>query len=147
MGDFDHVPAVLKKLGVDILFSNISVQPGKPTKFGVKDGKLIFGLPGNPVSSYMQFEILVKPAIQKLMGGEPINKAVARLPLAKTFKRFKTERLGLIPVMINNSSKVEIVEFHGSAHIFALAKAEGYIMIPLGESEIKEGELVDVRPI
>lgn len=147
MGDFDHVPAVLKKLGVEILFSSISVQPGKPTKFGVKDGKLVYGLPGNPVSSYMQFEILVKPAIQRLMGGEPTEKAIARLPLAKTFKRSKTERLGLIPVKVSDDHKVEIAEFHGSAHIFALANAEGYITIPLGESEIKEGELVDVRPI
>ncbi len=147
MGDYDYVPSVMKKLGIQILFDSIAIQPGKPTKFGVKDGKLIFGLPGNPVSSYMQFEILVKPAIQKLMGGEPNTKSVVRLPLANGYKRKKVERLGLIPVLINDNKKVEAVEFHGSAHIFALAKAEGYIMIPLGESEIKEGELVDVRPL
>lgn len=147
MGDYDYVPSVMKKLGIQILFDSIAIQPGKPTKFGVKDGKLIFGLPGNPVSSYMQFEILVKPAIQKLMGGEPNTKSIVRLPLANGYKRKKVERLGLIPVLVNDKNKVEAVEFHGSAHIFALAKAEGYIMIPLGDSEIKEGELVDVRPL
>ncbi len=147
MGDYDYVPSVMKKLGIQILFDSIAIQPGKPTKFGVKDGKLIFGLPGNPVSSYMQFEILVKPAIQKLMGGEPNSKSVVRLPLTNGYKRKKVERLGLIPVLVNENNKVEAVEFHGSAHIFALAKAQGYIMIPLGESEIKEGELVDVRPL
>lgn len=145
MGDYDYVPVVMKKLGIEILFDSISIQPGKPTKFGVKDGKLIFGLPGNPVSSYMQFEILVKPAILKMMGGEPKSNLIARLPMAKAFKRNKTERLGLIPVSINSENKVFAVDFHGSAHIFALAKANGYIMIPLGESEIKEGEMVDVR--
>lgn len=146
MGDYDYVPAVMKRLGVEILFSSISIQPGKPTKFGVKDGKLIFGLPGNPVSSYMQFELLVKPAIVKMMGGAPKSDLIARLPMATSYKRKKTERLGLIPVSIN-AEKVIAVEFHGSAHIFALAKADGYIMIPMGESEIKEGELVDVRPL
>ena len=147
MGDYDYVPSVMKKIGIKILFDSISIQPGKPTKFGVKDGKLIFGLPGNPVSSYMQFEILVKPAIQKMMGGALKSNMIARLPLAKTYKRNKTERLGLIPVSISNENKVIAVDFHGSAHIFALAKTDGYIMIPMGEPEIKEGELVDVRPL
>ncbi len=147
MGDYDYVPSVMKKLGIQILFDSIAIQPGKPTKFGVKDGKLIFGLPGNPVSSYMQFVILVNPAIQKLMGGVPNTKSVVRLPLSNGYNRKKVERLGLIPVLVNDNDKVEAVEFHGSAHIFALAKAEGYIMIPLGKSEIKEGELVDVRPL
>lgn len=145
MGDFDYVPAVMKQLGIEILFSSIAIQPGKPTKFGVKDGKLIFGLPGNPVSSYLQFELLIKPAIQKMMGGDPNHYLNSQLPLAKTYKRKKTERLGLIPVAITKENKVIPVDFHGSAHIFALAKADGYIMIPLGESEIREGELVDVR--
>jgi len=147
MGDYDYVPAVMKKIGIEILFSSISIQPGKPTKFGVKDGKLIFGLPGNPVSSFMQFELLVKPAIQKMMGGEPKTDLIARLPMATSYKRKKTERLGLIPVSINADNKVFAVDFHGSAHIFALAKAVGYIMIPMGESEIKEGDLVDVRSL
>lgn len=147
MGDYDYVPSVMKKLGIQILFDSIAIQPGKPTKFGVKDGKLIFGLPGNPVSSYMQFEILVKSALQRLMGGEPNTKSIVRLPLANGYKRKRTERLGLIPVLVNANNMVEAVDFHGSAHIFALAKAEGYIMIPLGESEIKKGELVDVRSL
>jgi molybdopterin molybdotransferase len=147
MGDYDYVPAVMKKLGIKILFDSIAVQPGKPTKFGVKDGKLIFGLPGNPVSSYLQFEILIKPVIQEMMGGATKSNLVARLPMATEYKRKKTERLGLIPVTINDDKKVIAVDFHGSAHIFALAKADGYIMIPLGESEIKKGDFVDVRPL
>ena len=147
MGDYDYVPAVMKKLGISILFDSISIQPGKPTKFGVKEGKLVFGLPGNPVSTYMQFEILVKPVIQRLMGAESKDEFIARLPLGKTYTRKRVERLGIIPVAITKDQKVEAIEFHGSAHIFALAKADGYIMIPLGIGELKEGELVDVRPL
>jgi molybdopterin molybdotransferase len=147
MGDYDYVPAVMKKLGIKILFDSIAIQPGKPTKFGVKDGKLVFGLPGNPVSSYLQFEILVKPAIQKMMGAAKSDEFIARLPMATTYSRKRAERLGLIPVAIDENKKVFPVEFHGSAHIFALAKAVGYIMIEMGRSEIKEGEFVDVRPL
>lgn len=147
MGDYDYVPAVMKKLGINILFDSIAIQPGKPTKFGVKEGKLVFGLPGNPVSTYMQFEILVKPVIQRLMGAQSKDQFIARLPLGKTYSRKKVERLGIIPVAITKDQRVVPVEFHGSAHIFALAKADGYIMIPLGIGELKEGELVDVRPL
>jgi molybdopterin molybdotransferase len=147
MGDYDYVPAVMKNLGIQILFDSIAIQPGKPTKFGVKDGKLVFGLPGNPVSAYLQFEILVKPVIQKMMGAAQSEEFIARLPMAITYSRKRAERLGLIPVAINDKKKVIPVDFHGSAHIFALANADGYVMIPLGISELKEGELVDVRPL
>jgi molybdopterin molybdotransferase len=58
MGEFDYVPQVLHDLGVTILFKSIAVQPGRPTVFGVKGDKYIFGLPGNPVSSFVQFELL-----------------------------------------------------------------------------------------
>lgn len=146
MGDYDYVPEVMKKLGIQIHFDSISIQPGKPTKFGTKDGKLIFGLPGNPVSTYFQFEVLIKPVIQMMMGGVS-PKIISRFQMGMTYKRKKTERLGLIPVAINSDNKVMSIEYHGSAHIFALAKANGYIMIPIGVSEVKEGEFVDVRPL
>lgn len=145
MGDFDYVPEVMKELGIEIRFKSIAVQPGKPTTFGTKGDKLIFGLPGNPVSSYLQFELLVKPAILKMMGvTSPANTLC--LPMGKDYNRKKTERLGLVPVAITGYNKVEPVDFHGSAHIFALAKANGFIMIPIGTAQLKEGEYVDVRP-
>ena len=69
MGDFDFVPEIMTKSGVDIKFRSLAVKPGKPTIFGTYgENKFIFGLPGNPVSSYTQFELLVKPLMLKLMG-------------------------------------------------------------------------------
>ena len=58
MGDFDFVPSVLEKAGVKILIRQVNVQPGKPTTFGIHPNAVVFGLPGNPVSSFIQFEIL-----------------------------------------------------------------------------------------
>ena len=72
MGDYDFVPSVLTRCGVDLLFDRVAVQPGKPTTFGKTDsGKMVFGLPGNPVSSFAQFELLVRPALEKMMGEKP----------------------------------------------------------------------------
>ncbi len=68
MGTFDFVPKIMEKAGIEILFRTIAVQPGKPTIFGIKGEKRIFGLPGNPVSSFTIFEILVKPMLWKMMG-------------------------------------------------------------------------------
>ncbi|QKG80392.1 molybdopterin molybdotransferase MoeA [Tenuifilum thalassicum] len=147
MGDYDYVPKIMERLGVKILFDSIAVQPGKPTTFGVADEKLIFGLPGNPVSSFIQFELLVKPALLMMMGATDPYAKVYRLPLAKDYSRKRAERLGFFPIIVNNNGEVEPIEYHGSAHIFSLANASGIASIALGVKEIKKGELVDVRSI
>ncbi|MEI7980467.1 MAG: gephyrin-like molybdotransferase Glp, partial [Bacteroidota bacterium] len=70
MGDFDFVPAILQEAGVEILFKSIAIQPGRPTVFGIKGNKFVFGLPGNPVSSFVLFEVMVKPFLLRMMGSE-----------------------------------------------------------------------------
>ena len=145
MGDFDYVPRVMEKLEIDILFKSIAIQPGKPTVFGKKGNTLIFGLPGNPVSSFVLFEVLVKPFLMKTMGCTDIPK-ILHLPLGTDFKRKKTERKLLIPVRIENGV-VYPVEYHGSAHINAYSQAQGMISIEIGRNELKKGEITDVRPI
>jgi molybdopterin molybdotransferase len=147
MGDFDFVPNVLKDLGVEILFQTIAVQPGKPTVFGVKGDKLIFGLPGNPVSSLFQFDLLVRSAIHKIMGSTKPTKDILKMPLAADFKRKRAERLALVPSKVNENGEVEPVNYHGSAHIFALSKANAMIIVPVGVEYIKKGEIVDVRQL
>lgn len=147
MGDFDYVPQVLQELGVEIMFQTIAVQPGKPTLFGVNGDKLVFGLPGNPISSLFQFDLLVKPAINLMMGSTKPTKDIYRMPLAKEFKRKRAGRLALVPAMINSSGEVEPINYHGSAHIFAMSKATAMIIVPQGVEYIKQGELVDVRHI
>ena len=88
MGDFDFVPKVFTKLGIEIKFEQLAVQPGKPTTFGLYNNKRIFGLPGNPVSSYVQFELMVKPLLYKMMGHEYKQENIF-LPMGKEFKRRK----------------------------------------------------------
>lgn len=147
MGDFDFVPKIMAELGVKIHFDSIAVQPGKPTTFGTVNGKLIFGLPGNPVSSLFQFDLLVKPAIRKALGAAETTPSTVKLPLGSSYKRKKTERLALIPVEINDKGEVNPVNFNGSAHIFAIANANAVALIPQGVAELQKGDFVDVRPL
>ncbi len=146
MGDFDFVPGVLERAGINILFSSVRVQPGKPTTFGVHPKCLVFGLPGNPVSSLVQFELLVKPLIYKMMGHE-WKPFTCELPMKESFKRRSGERLGFIPVLITSDREVMPVDYHGSAHITSFSDAHGIIAIPEGTTSIEKGEIVSVRQI
>jgi molybdopterin molybdotransferase len=145
MGDFDFVPKVMEDLDIEILFKSIAIQPGRPTVFGKRGTQFIFGLPGNPVSSFVLFEVLVKPFLLMMMGCNA-GPEMLHLPLGKDFKRKKSERKLLIPVRIENGLVLP-VEYHGSAHISAYAQAQGIITIEIGNTELKKGEIADVRPI
>lgn len=146
MGDFDFVPSVLERAGVKILFTRIAVQPGKPTTFGLHAQSVIFGLPGNPVSSFIQFEVLVRPLLSKMMGCEwrPLN---IHMPMNEKFMRRFADRMAFIPVKITDDDSVLPVEYHGSAHISALPEADGIISMPVGKKIFEKGEVVSVRQI
>jgi len=145
MGDFDFVPKILEKTGIDVLFRTIALQPGKPTTFGIKGLKRIFGLPGNPVSCFTIFELLVKPLLLKMMGmTRPLTGQ--RLPLGTEYHRKRKDRMQWIPVQLRDG-KIYPLEYHGSAHIFSLAEADALAAIPLNVTDLSTGDLMDVRPI
>jgi molybdopterin molybdotransferase len=146
MGDFDFVPSVLESAGVKILFDRVNVQPGKPTTFGIHSKAVIFGLPGNPVSSFIQFELLVRPLINKMMGHDWIPREY-KLHMAVNYERKSSGRLGFIPITINNDMEVTPVDFHGSAHITALSYSDGIIAMKPGIISLIKGEIVNVRQI
>lgn len=147
MGDYDFVPEVLKEAGFHLHFKSIAMQPGRPTLFASNDdGKFCFGLPGNPVSSFNQFELLVKPLLYRMMGFD-YRHTVLRLPLAVDYRRKKSERLSFLPVNLNSRGEIIPLEYHGSAHINALTTAFGLMSVPVGITEIKKGTLADVRPL
>ncbi len=143
MGDFDFVPEVFQQSGIEILFKSIAIQPGKPTIFGRKGKHFVFGLPGNPVSSFVLFEILVKPFLLKLMGcQEPAAEII--LPMGKALSRKSSLRKVMLPVNILHG-EIFPAEYHGSAHIHAYTAAHGIIALEPGTTEIKKGEPLHVR--
>lgn len=145
MGDFDFVPEVMQEAGIEILFKSIAIQPGKPTVFGRRNNTFIFGLPGNPVSSFVLFELMVKPFLLRLMGctTEPVE---FKLPMGVDFMRRKSARKSMIPVIIRDGA-VFPVEYHGSAHINAYSVANGIMSMEIGTTIVKKGEQVYVRPL
>jgi molybdopterin molybdotransferase len=146
MGDYDFVPSVLKRAGVKILFDRVNVQPGKPTTFGVHSKAVVFGLPGNPVSSFIQFETLVRPLLNMMMGYD-WNPIEQRLPMAEKYERKSPVRMGWVPVIITENMEVMPVDFHGSGHISALPYANGIIAVKAGTKTVEKGEIVSVRQI
>lgn len=146
MGDFDFIPEVLKELGATIHFQTIAIQPGKPTVFATLNKKSIFGLPGNPVSSYNIFLLLVLPLIRAMVGGT-YRPVPSRLPMGTDYSRKKSDRMSWIPVVIPDGISVYPVEYHGSAHIRSMSGADAIACIPAGIKELKTGDYVDVRLI
>jgi molybdopterin molybdotransferase len=146
MGDFDLVPEVLRANGVEIVYDKVATKPGRPTTFGTSPRALVFGLPGNPVSTFVLFEVLVKPLLYRMMGHE-FRPREFRARLERTVRQRKIRRVSWIPVVLTASGGVSPVEYHGSAHSGALCGADGLIRIPSGSAEIPAGEDVDVRPL
>ena len=143
MGEYDYVPQVMKDAGLSLIFKDIDIQPGRPTLFGILDHIAVFGLPGNPVSSFVQFELMVHPFIYTSMG-KTFHAHIRHLPIGEDFYRTKANRRSLIPVRIENDW-IFPVKYHGSAHINAYTFASGWIDIPKGKKELKKGEMIDVR--
>ena len=146
MGDFDLVPKMLKENGFEIIFKSIAVQPGRPTLFAKNKNKYVFGLPGNPVSSFIQFELLVKALLYKLMGYENKRQNLV-LPVSQEYSRKKSKREKWIPGIITANGEIEPSDYHGSAHIHALSYSDVVFKVPIGVYELKKGDLVDVRQI
>ncbi len=145
-GDYDLVPKVMRTLGLTMLFDQVAMQPGKPLTFCTGEKKAVFGLPGNPVSTFVQFEVMVRPFLDR-MTGVTGDEPKMMMPLATDYSRKRAERLAWIPFTVTPAGEAMPVEYHGSAHITALTGAWGLITIPRGQSWIQKGEMVSVRQI
>ncbi len=146
VGDFDLIPDVLTHLGFKILVRSTAIKPGKPMVFAHNGNNYCFGLSGNPVSSYVQFELFVKPFLYALMGHE-YQPVILKLPLAKELNREISDRVNFLPANISADMEVVPVEFHGSAHIHALAGASYLFEVEKGSDNLKKGTLVNVRQL
>jgi molybdopterin molybdotransferase len=144
-GDFDYVPASLASIGAEILFHGVAVKPGKPILFARHGGSWVFGLPGNPVSTFLMFEIMVKPFLFRRMG-LAWDPPLVRARLASALHRHSAERTEFLPVRVRGGEAFP-VSYHGSSHVNSLGDANGVLRVEIGVREIPEGEVVDVRSI
>lgn len=146
VGDYDFVPIIMEELGYDILITTITTKPGKHTLFAVREGKYVLGFPGNPVSSYVQLELIGKMLLYKLMGHEWKARRYG-VTIASDYYRKGADRLEFIPVTVTEDGQAALISYNGSAHIGALAEAHALMEIPMGIKSFKQGDTVYVRPL
>jgi molybdopterin molybdotransferase len=146
VGELDLVTGVLEELGFHLAYDRVAIQPGKPVSFAHRSGKVCFGLSGNPVSSFVQFELLVRPYLDTCTGAIPVNRRI-KIRMGKDFERNKADRHFFLPVFFNSEGICEPVDFHGSGHIHSLEKTIGFAEIPAGQTVLRKGDLVNVRLI
>ena len=144
MGDFDLAPNAMKNCGFRILYDRVAVKPGKPTTFAVSDRADLFGLPGNPVSCFVIFHLLVKPYIYRMMGAVSDPPGLTAV-MSTDFTRKKTARDEWIPVSIEGDGTATPIPYHGSGHYYAVAQADGMVMIHKGSSILEKGSTVALR--
>jgi molybdopterin molybdotransferase len=127
-GKYDLVKPTLRSLGVEFLFERLRVQPGQPTAFGMRNGSPVFGLPGNPASSLITFELFARPALELLAG---ISEPLLPLLTARFRKAFK-HKLGLtrfLPAYLHpDGETLEHISWQGSSDVPALAKANLFLI-------------------
>lgn len=141
VGDFDYVNKALCASGVTLHFDKIAIKPGRPTTFGSKDNKLVFGLPGNPVAVFLTFYIFVLHAIKSIFKQQPSRRFF--LPLAKNFVRKSSDRLEFVPCTLLANGTLLPLEFHGSAHLAALLECNGFFIINEGIAEVLPNQKVE----
>jgi len=143
VGDFDFVPVLLERHCEKMLIEKINIKPGKPLMFATHSGGVCFGMPGNPVSTYVLTELLVKPYLLQSMGYAE-NPRTVPMKLNKDLKIRCARRQTFIPVQLVDGG-VERVAFHGSAHIHAMCNADGLVDLPEGENFYEAGSMINVR--
>jgi len=145
VGPHDLVRRIEAELGVEEVFWRVAVRPGKPVSFGVRGSTLVFGLPGNPVSSLVGFELFVRPAVLALQGasdpgprylpgvlGSPLRRNAARDDLVRARSRRDGDALVLDPLSGQESHM-----------IVRAAEADALVLIPRGEGELSAGDPVE----
>jgi molybdopterin molybdotransferase len=146
MGKFDLVEQALNSLGAQFLFTGAMIQPGKPVVFGEVGPIPFFGLPGNPVSVMVTFELFARQMVEALSGAEPARLKSTSAKLKKDFKT-KTGLTRFLPAMISGGlydPEVEVVPWQGSGDMLAAARANCYLVVPPDREKLAKGEMVTV---
>jgi len=148
MGKYDLVEQALADLGAEFHFTGVAIRPGRPAVFATCRDKLVFGLPGNPVSTMVTFELFVLPAIDLLSGTMPRAVPIFRGQVTNSVHE-KGPMVHFLPARIEwegREARVTQLPWQGSGDVVALALANGYLIVGPERPDIPAGEWVDVLP-
>jgi molybdopterin molybdotransferase len=146
VGPHDHVKDALRDLGVEERFWGVRLRPGKPTWFGTRGDTLAFGLPGNPVSAMVTFQLFARPALAALQGAPP-DAARATAVLARSIAR-NPRRDETVRVRLTHGDDGLVAEptgAQGSHMLTSMLGADGLALIDHGDGELAAGERVEVE--
>lgn len=145
LGKHDLVEPILQEMGAEFFFTGAKIQPGKPVVFGKVGDKYFFGLPGNPVSTMVCFELFARPVAEALAG---ITPRPLRLPLAR-LRSAVTVTPGLtrfLPMRFCGTSEIERAPWQGSGDVFSLAGADGWLIVPEDVTTLPAGSQIAYLP-
>jgi molybdopterin molybdotransferase len=148
MGKYDLVEIVLGELGTQFVFDSVAIRPGRPAVFGVCRGKPVFGLPGNPVSTMVTFELFVVPAIDILSGAEPRPLPIFRARLGHALNE-RSELTHFLPARVQTvrgEPEVSALPWQGSGDVVAVAESNAFIVVSPEKLHWDAGEMAMVLP-
>jgi molybdopterin molybdotransferase len=146
VGKRDLVPHVLHEAGVVAHFHKVDMKPGKPLFFATRDRTLVFGLPGNPVSSLVGFELFVRPALRRLRGHADAGPKMINAILVEDYA-YTTDRPTYHPASLKitaNGNRVHIVPWFGSPDLRGLVAANALVVLPPGDLVHRAGSVYPV---
>ena len=148
MGKYDLVEMVLGDLGTRFVYDSVAIRPGRPAVFGTCRGKPVFGLPGNPVSTMVTFELFVTLAIDVLSGSEPRSLPIVRARLTHALHE-KSELTHFLPAVLQNARgepEISVLPWQGSGDVVAMAHSNAFVIVPPEKLDWDAGEMALVLP-
>lgn len=150
MGEKDYVQYLVKEVGVDVRFHKLRIKPAKPVLFGTyKENGLFFGLPGNPVSCAVAFDLLVYPAIRSMLGAKEVFKRKLKAKLVRAFRRRDAKRREFARAKVWFEEGVylcEPLQKQQSHMLTSMVEGNAYMVVYEGVSSLEEGQEVEVIP-
>jgi molybdopterin molybdotransferase len=149
MGKYDVVEDVLAGLGAEFYFDGVLIQPGKPLVFGKARGKFFFGLPGNPLSTMVTFEVFARAAVELLSGASEAPLRFLHARLGSDF-RHKPGLTRFLPALLSGRGAGQVVnpvKWQGSGDIVALTRSNAFLVVSADKEEWKAGEWMPVLPL
>jgi molybdopterin molybdotransferase len=144
-GDYDLVEPALEELGVAFLFTRVAIKPGAPLVFGRRDGTLIFGLPGNPVSAQVTFDLFVRAALLRMQGARLVSRPRVEVELLSPLKN-RSGRRAHLPTRVRFEGGrlvARAVRSMGSGDLVAHARANALVVLEAERTRTEAGETAE----
>jgi len=150
VGEHDHMKAVLEEMGYDPDFWRVLMKPGSPVSFGQLDGMPVFGLPGNPVSALVTFEVLVRPALRRMLGRRAVHTPTFRVRAAEPIHT-RRRKQQFLRAMLEPDGRggwlARLTGPQGSGILSSMTQADALLIVPPGPEPIPEGDELAAIPL